>query len=90
MRTQHTHGLATLHHQRFILVQIYKALQYLIKRLPVTGRLTNATIYHQVFRALCHFRVQVILYHSVSSLGYPILAGKLCAARSADDAGCGI
>ena len=76
MRPQYPYRLAALHHQRFVLLQIPQASQYLIKTLPVARGLAYAAIYHQVLRALSHIRVQVVLYHAISSLCYPVLAGK--------------
>src|SRR5690606_521430 len=65
--------------------QVAQALQYFIKALPVAGSLAYTAIYHQVFRALSHFGVQVVLYHAVSCFAYPALAIQCIACGRFDD-----
>jgi hypothetical protein len=86
MRLEHAHGLARLHEQGFVVVQIAQAGQDLVEASPVARGAADAAVDHEVLRALGHFGVEVVLHHAVGSFGQPVLAVQFAAARGADDA----
>ncbi len=72
MRTQYAYRLSALYHQGLVFIKVAQAFQDLIKTLPVAGSLADTAINDQIFGTFSHFGIQVILDHTVGSLGYPI------------------
>ena len=87
MGLKYNHGLARLHQQGFIFLQVLERFKDRIERLPRARRLAASAIDDELFGLFGYFRVEVVLDHTVGGFAEPVFASELCAARRADDAG---
>ena len=87
MGLKYNHGLARLHQQGFILLQVLERFKNRVECLPRACRLAAPTVDDELFGLFGHIRVEVVLDHTVGGFAEPVFASELCAARRADDAG---
>ena len=83
VRLEDADGLAALHKQGFVVLQVAQAVHDLEQRGPVARGLAAAAIDDEVLRTLGHFRVEVVHEHPERGLLQPAFATKRCAARCA-------
>ena len=86
VRLEYPHRLAGLDEQCLVGFQCLERGKDLVIAGPVARGAANPAVDHQRLRVLGHLRIEVVLNHPVGSLGQPILAIQLAAARRAHDA----
>ena len=79
-------GLARLHEQRLVGLEVLERAHDRVERLPVAGGLAGAAVDDEVLGALGDLGVEVVHEHAQGRLGLPALRGELGAARGADGA----
>ena len=83
------HGLAALHQQRLVVVQVLQLLHDGVEAVPVPGGLAQAAVDHQVLGPLGHLGIEVVHEHPQGRLLHPALAVQVRAAGRGEDGGVG-
>ncbi len=86
VRAEHADGLARLHEQGLVGLEVLERAHDRVERLPVAGGLARAAVDDEVLGALGDLGVEVVHEHAQRRLGLPALRGELGAARGADGA----
>ena len=81
MSAEHAHRLSALDEQGFGIVQLLERGDDLIERLPVTGRLADSAVHHQIFRTFGHIRIEIVHQHAQWCFGEPAFGVELRACR---------
>ncbi len=86
VRAEHADGLARLHEQGLVGLEVAQRAHDGVERRPVAGGLARAAVDDELLGALGHLGVEVVHEHAQRRLGLPALGGELRAAGGAHGA----
>src|SRR5690606_22454001 len=85
-RFEHANRLATLHEQRFIVLETAQRFDDSVVALPITRSAADAAVNHQLFRMLGDIRIEIVHQHPQRRLSEPALAAQRRTMRRANNA----
>ena len=71
MAGEHADGLAGLHQQGFVIVEVFQRFDDRVIAIPIAGGAANAAIHDQLRRVLGDVGIQVVLQHPERRFSQP-------------------